>query len=137
VTSLGELNVWLRAALEFLGLAALSYGAYTAIQAGETVRILVAVGLPLLAAAVWASFRVVGDDWDTETVGAESRTPLVAVPGVVRLGVEAALFGAAVALLALAGQPLVGTLFGGLVLLHYVVAHDRVRWLLTGTGHPA
>jgi len=134
VSGLRTANTLFRGLLEFAGLVALSYGAWHLLDAAGLIRIVWAVGLPLVAAAAWATFRVSGDDWDTEAVGGESRgDPAVAVPGPARLGLELLLFGGAVALLVLGGQPAVGAVLGAATLLHYAVDHERVRWLLAGT----
>jgi len=85
-------------------------------------RIVTAIGLPLLAAAAWAIFRVPMDP---------SPAP-VAVPGVVRLALEFIFFGTAAVMLLLAGQPVLSVVFAGLVVAHYVIDHRRVRWLAGG-----
>lgn len=54
----------------------------------------------------------------------------VAVPGAVRLLLEALFFASAVALLVAANRPLPAALLGGLVLFHYLISLERVRWLL-------
>lgn len=123
-----------RGLLEFAGLVALSSGAWRLLAGAGALRFVGAVGLPLLAAAAWATFRVPADDWDTEVAGGSGRgDPAVAVPGPVRLGLELLLFGGAVALLAIGGQVVVGAVLGVATLVHYAVDHERVRWLLSGT----
>ena len=124
-------NTLFRGLLEFAGLVALSYGAWRLLAGTGLLRFVGAIGLPLLAAAAWATFRVAGDDWDTEAVGAGGRgDPAVAVPGPVRLALELLLFGGAVALLVLGGQALAGALLGGSTVVHYAIDYERVRWLL-------
>jgi hypothetical protein len=124
-------NTLFRGLLEFVGLVALSFGAWGLLAGAGRLRVVAAVGLPLLAAAAWATFRVAGDDWDTEAVGASGRgDPAVAVPGPVRLGLELLLFGGAVALLVLGGQVPAGVLLGGATVVHYAIDYERVRWLL-------
>lgn len=54
----------------------------------------------------------------------------VAVPGWVRLLLEAVLFGAAVLALAAAHQTQAAVVFGVVVLLHYAASYDRILWLL-------
>lgn len=126
-------NTLFRGLLEFAGLVALSYGAWTALAGTGILRFVGAVGLPLLAAGLWATFRVAGDDWDTEAVGGSGRgDPIVAVSGTVRLLFELLLFGGATALLALGGQLLAAALLGGATVVHYGIDHERVRWLLSG-----
>jgi hypothetical protein len=50
----------------------------------------------------------------------------VAVPGRVRLLLEALFFGGAVVLLVRAGQPLAAGILVALLVIHYVAAHERV-----------
>jgi hypothetical protein len=115
------LNLAVRFALELAALAALAYWGWTRDEG--LLRIVLAVGLPLLAAVLWAVFRTPGDD---------ARAAIVAVPGIVRLLLEFALFGTAVALLASAGHARIALVFGAIVLLHYLVSYDRVMRLLFG-----
>jgi hypothetical protein len=134
VSRLRTANTLFRSLLEFAGLVALSYGAWSLLAGSGLLRVVGAVGLPLVAAAAWATFRVTGDDWDTEAVGAGGRgDPAVAVPGPVRLGLELLLFGAGVVLLVLGGQVPAGALLGAATLVHYALDAERVRWLLSGT----
>jgi len=107
-----------RFTLELVALVAFAFWGWTA-HAGVS-RVAWAVGLPLLAAALWGVFRVPGDPGDAP----------VAVPGAVRLLLELVVFGAAVWLLAAAGRPLFAGAFGVLVALHYLTDARRVRWLL-------
>ena len=79
-----------------------------------------AVGSMVVAAAVWDLLRVRGD-------GAE---PTVAVPGWVRLIIEAGYFTGVVTSLAAAGQPELGFLYALLLGIHYALTHERLVWLL-------
>ena len=85
-------------------------------------RIVVAIGLPVVVALIWATFRVPNDP---------GPAPIV-VPGVVRLAFEAVFFGGAVVLLYLAGQQLPAIIFGATVVVHYIVGRRRVIRLLRG-----
>ena len=59
--------------------------------------------------------------------------PVVAVPGWVRLLIEAAVFGGATAALIAAGRTTLGVVFGVIVVLHYAISYDRiVRFLRAG-----
>jgi hypothetical protein len=80
------------------------------------------IGLPIVAMALWGTFRVPGDPGDAP----------VAVSGVVRLALEGVEFGAAVWLLIASGRLSLGIGFGVVILLHYIVSYDRVGWLLRG-----
>lgn len=114
-------NEVLRFLLELGGLAAMALWGWTAFEG--PLKFLVAIGLPLVAALAWGIFRVPNDPGPA----------VVAVPGLVRLGIELVFFGTAVALLFLAGRQTLAVVFGALVIVHYAVGYRRVRWLL---AHP-
>jgi hypothetical protein len=115
-----SLNLVLRFFLELAGLWAFAYWGWT--QHSGFTRWLWAVGLPVAAAALWGVFRVPGDP------GAAP----VAVPGWIRLLLEAALFGGAVWALAESGQVSWAKIFGGIILAHYAIGFERLVWLLRG-----
>ena len=81
--------------------------------------IALAVGLPFLAAALWATFRVPDDP------GAAP----VPIPGVLRLILELGLFALAVWALYELGAPTRALILGILIVLHYAVSYDRIAWL--------
>lgn len=83
-------------------------------------RFLLAIGLPLIAAVLWGTFRVPNDP---------GRAP-IAIPGWLRLMLELALFGLATWGLISAGATLAGWIFGGVTLVHYLISYDRILWLL-------
>lgn len=140
--SVHPVNLALRFALELAALGAIGYWGWTG--HGGIWRWALGLGLPVIAAVLWASFRVPGDQermaqsfQDTGIVSEqaahnsrEPRRALVAVPGVVRLLLEAVFFGGAVLLLVLAGQSRSALILGALVVLHYLASYDRIRWLL-------
>jgi len=142
--SVHPLNLALRFLLELVALGAMGYWGWT--QQDGAWRWIAALGIPLIAAVVWASFRVPGDQERmaqsframTPAVAeavpgpGEQKRGAVAVPGVVRLLIEAVFFGGAVALLALADQPRAALIFGVVIVLHYALSYDRIAWLLTG-----
>ncbi|MFB6354517.1 MAG: YrdB family protein [Halobacteriales archaeon] len=111
-------NDALRFALELGSLAALAFWGWTATDGA--LRVGLAVGLPLVVAVLWGTFRVPDDPGPAP----------VAIPGPRRLVLEWILFGVAAVALADAGQPLLAGGFVTLVLAHYAVARDRVQWLL-------
>jgi Protein of unknown function (DUF2568) len=108
------LNLVLRFVLEMLGLYALGYWGWT--QHSGVLKFLLAIGLPLLAAVLWGTFRVPNDP---------GKAP-VPVTGIVRLLLEAAYFGAATWALFAAGQERWATIFGIVVLVHYALSYDRI-----------
>lgn len=78
---------------------------------------------PVLAATAWGTFRT------PEDRSASGRAP-VAVPGWVRLVLEAAFFTWAVWGLSQAGFPTQANILAGVSLLHYALSYDRIAWLL-------
>lgn len=86
-------------------------------------RWLLAIALPLVAGAIWGTFRAPGDH------SANGGAP-VPVPGLVRLLIELdVLLGAAV-VTAIVWRPTVGIVLAAAVVLHYATTTRRVRWLL-------
>jgi hypothetical protein len=104
--------------LEIGALLALGYWGWT--QHTGVIRVLLALGVPLVAALAWGTLRVPGYPSDAP----------VAVPGRVRLLLEAAVFGGAVWALYAAQRPQWGLVFGVVVVLHYLASYDYVLALL-------
>ena len=115
------LNLIFRFLLELAALAGIAYGAWQRTEGW--IGVLLAIGLPLLAAAVWGTFAVPGDK-------SRSGQARVAVTGVVRLALELAVFGVGAAGFYLGGARSVGLAFAALVTIHYLISYDRVAWLL-------
>jgi hypothetical protein len=113
------INLGIRFLLELSILVSLGYWGWT--EHSGIWRFMWGVGLPLVAAAAWGTFRVLGDPGDAP----------VPVPGPVRLLLEMVLFSAAVGLLFAAGRSTIAVVLGGLVVLHYAVSYDRILWLLS------
>lgn len=113
------LNLALRLLLEIAALAGLGHWGFRQVEGPA--RWAAAIGLPLLAMLLWATFRVPGDPVPE---------PAVAVPGALRLALELSLFTAAAAAYLGAGARGLGWAFAGLVVLHYGLSVDRVLWLL-------
>lgn len=91
--------------------------------AGSSLRWLAVIAVPLIAATIWAVFRVPDD----ESASGEAAVP---VTGVVRLLLElAVLLGAALAV-ALTGRWMAGAVLASFVGVHYLATTPRVRWLL-------
>jgi hypothetical protein len=118
VMHMHPMNAALRFFLELAALVAMGYWGWT--QHVGVARWLWALGLPLVASAVWAVFRIPGDPG----------TPVVPVPGLVRLLVEIVFFGGAVWLLAQAGRPTWALVLAILLVAHYLLAYRRIVWML-------
>jgi hypothetical protein len=114
-------NLVFRFLLELSALGALGYWGWA--QHHGWLRILMAFGVPLVAAVLWHTFAVPGDR-------SRSGKAPVAVPGFVRLVLELAVFGAGSWALYAAGQAVPALALGIAVVLHYALSYDRIAWLL-------
>jgi hypothetical protein len=112
------LNLAVRFGLELAALWAMGYWGWT--QHAGPARWLWMLGLPLIAAAAWGTFRVPNDPGPAP----------VAVRGWVRLLIEAAVFGGAVWALFAAGRGGWAWVLAAIVAVHYAVSYDRIGWLL-------
>lgn len=112
------LNLAVRFLLEIAILMAL--GAWGWHRGDGWMRWLLAISLPLIAAAIWGIFRVPHDP------GAAP----VAIPGALRLLIELALFGFAIWSLFNMGYNKLGWGMAVVSVVHYVVSYDRVLWML-------
>ena len=113
------LNLGIRFLMEIAALVVLGLWGWR--TGPEGLQFLLAVGLPLIAAAIWGVFRVPNDPGPA----------IVATPGLVRLVYELALFGFTTWALFDLGYNAAGWIFGGITLLHYLTSYDRIQWLLT------
>jgi len=116
------INLAVRFILELAALFALGSWAW---QQGESLwlRVLFTFLVVLVAAVLWGTFAVPDDP-------SRSGAAPVPVPGWVRLLLELAILGAGVWAVFTVGRSTWGWVFGGLVLVHYLVSYDRVLWLL-------
>ena len=112
------INLALRFFLELAALYFMGRWGWTQFDGG--MRYLLALGLPLLAAVIWGTFRVPGD----------GGAPWVRVPGILRLAIEVVFFGFAIWSLFDSGAQSTAWIFGGITLLHYIISYDRIAWLL-------
>lgn len=113
-------NLALRFGLELAALAALAYWGFK--RDHIILRWVLAIGLPLVAAALWGVFAVPGDP-------SRSGNTVVPTPGSLRLFLELAFFGASVAVLHHAGARWASLTMGVLVIVHYAASYDRIAWL--------
>ena len=79
-----------------------------------------AIGIPLLMALLWGTFRVPDDP---------GKAP-VAIPGALRLLLELAVFGFAIWSLFNIGARTPAIVLATIILLHYLVSYERVLWLI-------
>ncbi len=115
-------NLALRFVLELVALVGLGAAAWN--STSGSMRWVVAVGVPVVAATIWGVFNVLDDP------SRSGRAP-VEVAGWIRLLIEVIVFGAgAFALGSAYGAP-VAVAFAFFVLAHYLVSWSRVRWLVS------
>ena len=86
-------------------------------------KYILALVVPLTAAAIWGIFAV------PEDPGRSGNAPVI-VPGLVRLVIELAFFMCVVWALVAMQQTMLGWLFGIVVVVHYLFSYERVTWLL-------
>ncbi|MFW9911194.1 MAG: YrdB family protein [Candidatus Thorarchaeota archaeon] len=79
--------------------------------------------LPIAVAAIWGIFAVPNDP-------SRSGGALVPVPGAARLLLEFLILGFAFLAMYATGLLYPSLAFGVLVIIHYILAHERIRWLL-------
>ena len=113
-------NLTLRFVLELIAFASLAWWGWT--LADGPARIVVAVAFALLAMLTWGLFNVPDDP------SRSGRAPVV-VPGPVRLLIEFLVFGAGAWALAQVTRPAIAFTFVGLLVGHYAISYDRIRWL--------
>jgi hypothetical protein len=114
-------NLAIRFLLELAALLAMGFWGWR--QGGSTTRYVFAALVPLAAAALWGIFAVPGDP-------SRSGSALVAVPGALRLGLEAAFFAFAVWGLYQLGSVALARTMAAALAVHYAVSYDRLAWLL-------
>ncbi|NCB32156.1 MAG: DUF2568 domain-containing protein [Clostridia bacterium] len=104
--------------LELAGLGAMGVWGWRTGVGG--MRFVLAIGVPIVAAALWGIFRVPNDPGNA----------LVAIPGAVRLVLELGFYGFAVLGLYDARLIPAAWVMGIVVLLRYAISYDHVLWLL-------
>jgi len=114
-------NLIIRFLLEVAALVAIGFWGWK--QDVVAARILLAVGLPLLAAVLWGTFAV------PEDPSRSGRAP-VPVPGKVRLTLELVFFGIATWMLWDVGNHNLAIVLGLTTAVHYMVSFDRIQWLV-------
>lgn len=119
------LNLALRFLLEIAALVAIGYWGFR--QHTGIWRVLLGIGLPVIAATLWATFAVPDDP------SRSGRAP-VPIPGVLRLVLELSLFGLAAWALYTTGSSLLALILGSIIIVHYALSYDRIAWLIRQKG---
>ena len=115
------INLAIRFLLELSALLAMGVWGWR--QGEGWVRFVLAVGIPIIVAVVWGVFAVPNDP-------SRSGTAPVAVPGILRLAIELAVFVLAIWALYDLGYPGLGWILGIVVAIHYITSYDRILWLI-------
>jgi hypothetical protein len=114
-------NLLLRFLLELCALGGM--GALGFQLARGTLRYALALLVPVLAAALWGIFAVPGDP-------SRSGSAPVAVPGWLRLALEAAFFSLGAYGYVVSGARSIAIALACATVLHYAFSIERLRWLL-------
>ncbi|MFW9769427.1 MAG: YrdB family protein [Candidatus Thorarchaeota archaeon] len=85
------------------------------------------IGAPIIVAVLWGTFAVPNDP--SRSGGAP-----VPVPGAVRLLLEFLVLGLAFWIMFAGELFYLGLIYGALVIIHYIIARDRIKWLLGQKG---
>jgi len=92
-------------------------------QSEGRLRLVLAVTIPLIAAILWGVFAVPNDP-------SRSGTAPIAIPGILRLALESAIFAFATWALYDIGAIQLSWILGIAVIIHYVASYDRIVWLI-------
>lgn len=115
------LNLGLRFLLEITALVVSGMWGWKQ-QEGE-LKYLLALGIPILLAAIWGTFAVPEDP-------SRSGAAPVVTPGIIRLIIELGIFGFATWAMFQLSWSKVWWIFGSIVVLHYLISYDRIIWLI-------
>ncbi|CAN5643533.1 hypothetical protein BH23CHL5_BH23CHL5_11140 [soil metagenome] len=127
-SSLSWLHAVIRFSIELAALAGLAYAGWSSSER-TAVQWLAAMGLPLLGALIWAVFRTPGDQ-------IAGKTPIIPVPGPIRMAIEVAVFVFSAYGIWISGSRAAAETLLTFAALHYLMTWKRVRWLVTGHGDP-
>lgn len=92
-------------------------------QYDSWLRYLLTPGIPVFLATIWGVFAVPNDP-------SRSGAAPVATSGIIRLFIELAIFAFATWAIYKMEYDKIGFLFLVVVLLHYTISYDRIKWLL-------
>lgn len=87
-------------------------------------RFVLAIGIPIILAAIWGTFAVPDDP-------SRSGAAPVVTPGFVRLVIELGIFAFAAYSLYDMGHIKLCIALSSIVLIHYILSYDRILWLIS------
>lgn len=110
-------NLAVRFLLELTAL--LATGIWGWRQGEGWIRFVLALGIPVILAAIWGTFAVPDDP-------SRSGSAPIVVPGIIRLAIELAIFAFATWALHDLGTTRLSLIFGIIVTIHYIISYDRI-----------
>ncbi len=114
-------NLALRFGLELAAFTGLAMAAWK-LSSGN-LRWVTVVAVPVIAAAIWGVFNVVGDP-------SRSGKAPVEVSGWIRLAIELAILGGGAATFAIAQRPTIAISVAVLIVIQYATSWSRIEWLV-------
>ncbi len=119
------MNLILRFLLEICALIAMGLWGWN--QSDDWFRLVLALGIPILATVVWGTFAVLKDP-------SRSGSAPISIPGILRLIIEFVFFGFAIWAIFDLGYTRLSWIIGSVVIIHYLISYDRIMWLLNQKG---
>ena len=115
------INLAIRFILELSALV--SAGMWGWRQSDSWLRYIFGIGIPIILGIIWGTFAVPDDP-------SRSGNAPVVTPGIIRLVIELGFFAFATWALYDMGFTKVGLAFAIIIILHYLVSCDRIKWLI-------
>lgn len=115
------INLAIRFLLELSALLAMGVWGWR--QSEGWFRFVLALGIPIIVAVVWGTFAVPNDP-------SRSGAAPIAVPGILRLAIELAIFVFAIWTLYDLEYTKLSWIMGIIVAIHYITSYDRIMWLI-------
>jgi hypothetical protein len=116
------INLTVRFLLEIAALV--STGLWGWKQSDGWLRFILAIGIPIVLAAIWGTFAVPDDP-------SRSGSAPIITPGIIRFAIEIGIFTFATWTLYDLGLTKLSLALGITVILHYLISYDRILWLMS------
>jgi hypothetical protein len=115
------INLTIRFLLEIIALLVLALWGWR--LSSSWLRIVLALGIPIITAAAWGIFAVPDDP-------SRSGAAPIAVPGFIRLALELLIFTLATWAVYKLGFKSISWVFAFVIIIHYLSSYDRILWLI-------
>ena len=116
------INLTIRFLLEMSTLV--SAGLWGCKQSDGWLRFVLAIGIPIILAAIWGTFAVPNDP-------SRSGSAPIVTPGIIRFAIEISIFSFATWSLYDMGLNKLSLALGIIAVLHYIISYDRIIWLMS------